>query len=263
MTVDDLGRQLDIARPVRRVVSLVPSLTESIAATAPGLLVGATDWCTHPADLDVRRIGGTKNPRVDDIVALRTGPRVANEEENRDARYRGARDARDCGVGDSADDRWPEALESLDRMLRVGCGLSRPGWLDAAVGRWQRTEPTRPTTARVWCRSGAGRGWCSDVTRSPATCSHGSASTTCWPASAERYPKVDLDEIARPGAGPRRAARRAVRVRLGRRPGGVRRLGGAGRVRQRSAPDLVRPVAGRSADVLSEQLAACAAAGGS
>ncbi|MEV6816936.1 helical backbone metal receptor, partial [Micromonospora sp. NPDC051296] len=33
-----------------RVVSLVPSLTEAVAVTRPGLLVGATDWCSHPAD---------------------------------------------------------------------------------------------------------------------------------------------------------------------------------------------------------------------
>lgn len=30
-----------------RVVSLVPSLTEAVAVTLPGLLVGATDWCSH------------------------------------------------------------------------------------------------------------------------------------------------------------------------------------------------------------------------
>lgn len=42
----------------------MPSLTESVAATAPGLLVGATDRCTHPADLDVVRVGGTKHPQV-------------------------------------------------------------------------------------------------------------------------------------------------------------------------------------------------------
>ncbi|MFZ5870566.1 MAG: helical backbone metal receptor, partial [Actinomycetota bacterium] len=53
-----------------RVVSLVPSLTESVAVSAPGLLVGATDWCTHPAGLDVVRVRGTKNPDVDAVVGL-------------------------------------------------------------------------------------------------------------------------------------------------------------------------------------------------
>jgi hypothetical protein len=49
---------------VHRVVSLVPSLTETVAVTAPGLLVGATDWCNQPADLEVTRVRGTKNPDI-------------------------------------------------------------------------------------------------------------------------------------------------------------------------------------------------------
>lgn len=61
-----------------RVVSLVPSLTEAVAVTAPGLLVGATDWCTHPAGLAATRIGGTKNPDVPAILALRPDLVVAN-----------------------------------------------------------------------------------------------------------------------------------------------------------------------------------------
>ncbi|TBR17728.1 MAG: cobalamin-binding protein, partial [Chitinophagaceae bacterium] len=67
---DDLGAPVRLPASVGRVVSLVPSLTEAVAVTAPGLLVGATDWCTHPADLDVPRIGGTKNPRVADVLDL-------------------------------------------------------------------------------------------------------------------------------------------------------------------------------------------------
>ncbi|MGH3423169.1 MAG: helical backbone metal receptor, partial [Nocardioidaceae bacterium] len=59
------------ARPTpRRVVSLVPSLTEAIAVTVPGVLVGATDWCAEPADLGVARVRGTKNPDVDAVMAL-------------------------------------------------------------------------------------------------------------------------------------------------------------------------------------------------
>lgn len=68
---------------VTRVVSLVPSLTEAVARSAPGVLVGATDWCSQPADLDVVRIGGTKNPDVERIVRLGPDLVIANEEENR------------------------------------------------------------------------------------------------------------------------------------------------------------------------------------
>ena len=83
MVVDDEGRPVPLRGPVRRVVSIVPSLTEAVAATARDLLVGATDWCTHPADLDVERVRGTKNPDVGKIVALRPDLVLANAEENR------------------------------------------------------------------------------------------------------------------------------------------------------------------------------------
>lgn len=66
-----------------RVVSLVPSLTEAVARSAPGALVGVTDWCTHPPGLDVVRVGGTKNPATDRILSLAPDLVIANEEENR------------------------------------------------------------------------------------------------------------------------------------------------------------------------------------
>ncbi|MFD9646392.1 helical backbone metal receptor, partial [Streptomyces sp. NPDC059082] len=43
-----------------RVVSLVPSLTEAVAGTAPGVVGGATDRCGGPAGLAERRGGGTQ-----------------------------------------------------------------------------------------------------------------------------------------------------------------------------------------------------------
>jgi len=135
--------------PVRRVVSLVPSLTEAIAATARGLLVGATDWCTHPADLDVARIRGTKNPDVARIVELAPDLVVANEEENRAVNLDALRDA---GV-----EVWltrirtlDEAFRELDRMLTTGCGLDRPAWLDQAEAAWSAVStPVVPVRAIV------------------------------------------------------------------------------------------------------------------
>ena len=59
---DDLDDTVTLPVDVTRVVSIVPSLTESIAVTHASLIVGATDYCTHPADLDVPRVRGTKNP---------------------------------------------------------------------------------------------------------------------------------------------------------------------------------------------------------
>src|SRR3954447_16660149 len=82
-TCDDRGT-LFAGPPPRRVVSLVPSLTEAVAATDTALLAGATDWCTHPAGLDVPRVGGTKWPDVARVLALAPDLVLANAEENRD-----------------------------------------------------------------------------------------------------------------------------------------------------------------------------------
>src|SRR5438105_5577383 len=82
MARDDLGTEVTVDEP-RRVVSLVPSLTETVAVSAPDLLVGATDYCTHPADLDVIRVGGSKYPLIQAVLALRPDLVLANAEENR------------------------------------------------------------------------------------------------------------------------------------------------------------------------------------
>ena len=63
--VDDLGENVPLAGPPTRVVSLVPSITEAVAVSVPGLLVGATDYCVHPAGLDVARVGGSKYPTLE------------------------------------------------------------------------------------------------------------------------------------------------------------------------------------------------------
>ncbi len=82
---DDRGRTLDFHAPPRRVVSLVPSDTLSVAALGcEGLLVGRTDYCELPADVVARlpSVGGTKNPRVDAICDLSPDLVLANQEEN-------------------------------------------------------------------------------------------------------------------------------------------------------------------------------------
>jgi len=83
--IDDRGRVLDFLAPPRRVVSLVPSDTLSVAALGcGGALVGRTDYCELPEDVvaAVPCIGGTKNPRLDEVCALQPDLVLANQEEN-------------------------------------------------------------------------------------------------------------------------------------------------------------------------------------
>ena len=151
-TSDDTGRPVAVPAQVRRVVSLVPSLTEAVAETAPGLLVGATDWCSHPADLDVDRVRGTKNPDVESVVALRPDVVLANAEENREVDLQALRDA-GLAVWVTSPQTVPEALVSLERAL-AACGLDRPAWLAAADGAWAEpwTGPRRTAVVPVWRR---------------------------------------------------------------------------------------------------------------
>jgi ABC-type Fe3+-hydroxamate transport system substrate-binding protein len=133
--IDDLGTAVPVPARVERVVSIVPSLTEAVAATAPGLLVGATDWCTHPPGLDVPRVKGTKNPDVEKIVALAPGLVVANQEENRASDLDALR-AAGLAVWVTDIRTLDGAFASLTRML-AACGLERPAWLAEAETAWR------------------------------------------------------------------------------------------------------------------------------
>jgi ABC-type Fe3+-hydroxamate transport system substrate-binding protein len=123
---DDLGTPFS-GPPPTRVVSLVPSLTEAVAATDADLLVGATDWCTHPAGLDVARVGGTKWPDVDRVRALAPELVIANAEENR-AEDVAALRAAGVPVWVTAPATVDQALTSLDRLCAV-LGHPYPDWL--------------------------------------------------------------------------------------------------------------------------------------
>jgi ABC-type Fe3+-hydroxamate transport system substrate-binding protein len=195
--VDDLGTLLPRSVSVTRVVSLVPSLTESVAHTSRALLVGATDWCTHPADLDVARIGGTKNPDVAAVVALRPDLVLANDEENRapdiaELRAAGVR------VWVTAPRTVAAALTSLERML-AACRLGPPRWLVAARRAWQppyvdlHVRAFVPIWRRPWMSLG------SETFAGDVLACLGVAHV--FADDGARYPRVDLEEVRRRGPG--------------------------------------------------------------
>ncbi|MFD5079151.1 helical backbone metal receptor [Streptomyces sp. NPDC058371] len=177
----------------RRVVSLVPSLTEAVAVSLPGALAGATDWCSHPADLDVVRIGGTKNPAVEAIVRLAPDLVVANEEENRAPDLAALREAGiEVLVTEVRD--VPAAFRELDRVLRACGARSRPRWLDEAEAAWaDLPEPDRRTTAvvPVWRRPWMVLGrdtFAGDVLARLGV-------DQLYAGHSERYPRVPVEEL--------------------------------------------------------------------
>ncbi|MFF4697585.1 helical backbone metal receptor [Streptomyces chattanoogensis] len=178
---------------VRRVVSLVPSLTEAVAAGGPGLLVGVTDWCSHPAGLGAARIGGTKNPDTAKIVALEPDLVLANEEENRPQDL-GALRAAGLNVLVTEVRTLDQALRELDRVLVSGCGLPRPAWLDAAAAAW-RDLPAAPAeltaVVPVWRRPWMVLG--RDTFAGDLLARLGVRNL--YAGHADRYPRIPLDEL--------------------------------------------------------------------
>ncbi|MFJ8851174.1 helical backbone metal receptor [Streptomyces sp. NPDC102437] len=181
-----------------RVVSLVPSLTEAVAVTAPGLLVGATDWCTHPAGLAAARIGGTKNPDVPAVLALRPDLVVANEEENREPDLAALR-AAGTEVLVTEIRTLDQAFEELDRVLVTACGLARPRWLDEAEAAWAELPPPRaprraiiPVWRRPWMVLGR------DTFAGDLLARLGVENV--YAGHAERYPRIPLDVLGAAGA---------------------------------------------------------------
>jgi cobalamin transport system substrate-binding protein len=82
---DEMGRVVRIPQPVRRIVSLAPSVTETLFALGLGdRVVGDTDFCDYPPEAKKKtRIGGTVNPNIEAVAALHPDLVVASREINR------------------------------------------------------------------------------------------------------------------------------------------------------------------------------------
>ncbi len=129
-----------MARP-RRIVSLVPSLTEAVVGF--GLidsLAGRTRYCVEPAGVieAVASFGGTKNPDVEAIVGLEPDLVIVNKEENRIEDCRALEEA-----GISLHVTHPRTVAGAVRMLedlaaRLGVAAAQAGFISEcrrALGR--------------------------------------------------------------------------------------------------------------------------------
>jgi ABC-type Fe3+-hydroxamate transport system substrate-binding protein len=190
--IDDLGEEVVAPRPPRRVVSLVPCLTDALEASSPGRLVGATDYCVHPPDLDVARVGGSKYPKVDRVLDLDPDLVLANVEENRPddvARLR----ANGIPVWvTEAPATVPVALASLRRLLTQAFELAEPDWLVAAEHAWLAPSPLRaravvPVWRKPWVVVGRDT-FAGDVLRRLGV-------ANVYADHEERYPRPKLAEL--------------------------------------------------------------------
>ena len=194
---DDVGTPIEVPADVRRIVSLVPSLTETVACSGGAdRLVGVTDWCTHPRDVvaGVTRVGGTKNPDVSRVVALQPDLVLANAEENRVADVDAMR-AAGLAVWVTAPESVPAAVTSLGRLLAVtGLTEGGRGWYRDVVDAWPVVEGPgvrRTAVTFIWRRPWMVLGrstFAGDLLSRLGL-------DNVFADSAERYPKVDLEEV--------------------------------------------------------------------
>jgi ABC-type Fe3+-hydroxamate transport system substrate-binding protein len=188
---DDLGSEVPLEGDRLRVVSLVPSLTESLAPT--GRLVGATDWCTHPADLDVVRVRGTKNPDLAAIRELEPDLVIANKEENRELDVRRLRES-GVPVWVTGIESVTEALASLRRLFAEALEVSIPTWVEEAEGAWAQAAPARgrvavPIWRDPWMVVGP-RTFTGDLLRRAGL-------VNAFEEGEDRYPHVELEALDR------------------------------------------------------------------
>src|SRR5438093_2173958 len=128
-----------------RVVSLVPSLTETLVAWDVDV-VGRTRFCHHG---DCPQLGGTKDPDVAAVVALHPDLVVANKEENR-AEDVDALEA--AGVHVMVTD-INSLTEASDELRRLGDVVDRPDRaqrLAAAIEEIRRDPPLVTVVCYIW-----------------------------------------------------------------------------------------------------------------
>jgi ABC-type Fe3+-hydroxamate transport system substrate-binding protein len=148
---DDLGFRVELEAPPRRIVSLVPSWTETLFALGAGdRVVGATKFCVEPADRigAVAKIGGTKNPDLRAIAELAPDLIIANAEENRREDVERMR-ANGIAVMTTYPRTIPGAVESL---LRIGRALAREPEAGALAREITLSVSGIETAVGVWAK---------------------------------------------------------------------------------------------------------------
>jgi ABC-type hemin transport system substrate-binding protein len=173
-----------------RVVSLVPSATETLIGLGV-VPVACTRFCEQP---DLRTVGGTKDPHVDEIVALAPDLVVVNNEENRIEDYRALRAA-----GLELHSMSPSSVSDVGPVVaaladRVGVGAPAP----FAGSEWP--ELVRRSTAEhrgrvvtlIWRRP-----W---MTMNDRTYGSSLLKVLGWSNAvagvADRYPEATLEQLA-------------------------------------------------------------------
>ena len=184
-----------------RILSLCPSLTELVFDLGAGAeLVGITRYCIHPAEgvRRVEQVGGTKDPSLERIVALRPDIVLLNQEENR---LEDAERLEDAGLHCLT--TFPHDLPETAEMVRViAAALGRAPAGEAIAGdievRAERVRaaaagaPALPFAYLIWRKP-----WMS-VNRDTFTDAllRNAGGANVFGGHPERFPSVSAQELA-------------------------------------------------------------------
>lgn len=124
---DQMGFELEVPSPPKRIVSLVPSQTELLAYL--GLekqVVGITRFCTEPESWfkQKARIGGTKDLHIEKILALAPDLVLGNKEENEKAAIEALKKEVPVWLSDVRD--LDSALAMIGQVSKM-CGKGQEG----------------------------------------------------------------------------------------------------------------------------------------
>lgn len=155
VVVDATGESFTFAAdPPRRIVSLVPSLTEALFALDLGdRLAGVTRFCEEPAELlaALPRVGGTKDPQIERVAGLRPDLVIASSEENREEDVTALRRA---GVMVFVT-HYPTVAAAIDGIALLarylGADPDRQPWLIDARETAERLGRRKAAPVRYFC----------------------------------------------------------------------------------------------------------------
>lgn len=265
--VDDRGRSVEIARPPQRIVSLLPSLTETVCALgACDRLVGIDRFSNWPAQVaSLPRLGGLEDAQVERIVMLKPDLVLAAESARVIDRLE--------SLGLTVVALQPTDFAGARRMLdRIAALLGRPGEGEVL---WQRTIARVDAAAAQLPAAWRGRRAYVEVGAGPYAAGGGSfvgellarlQIGNIVPASLGPFPKLNPEFVVR--AQPDVViASSASLAEMDRRPGWSRLRALAARRQCGFAPEgmdvLVRagPRLGEAAEAIVQCLAAFAPEG--
>lgn len=225
--IDATNHRVILPKPARRVVSLVPSETASVAALAgTDRLIGRTDYCVEPAGRIemIPSVGGTKSFDVEAVCASRPDLVLANKEESARPLVQALREA-----GITVHVSFPRTVDDSLAYLATLCRLLGVSSEAPAVSACRRAveearardsrEPV-PVFVPIWkdpwmtfdggayasdvlALCGAHNVFCDRARRYPLAADLGKREA--WPEERvqgrdTRYPRIRLAEIVERGA---------------------------------------------------------------